>query len=40
MLNKIDIFKLLKEEYIDKIYRIKEKDILNFMNENYIEFKK
>ena len=40
MLNKMDIFKLLKEEYIDKIYRIKEKDILNFMNENYIEFKK
>lgn len=36
MLNKTDIFRLLKEEYIDKIHRIKEKDILDFMNENYI----
>ncbi|MDU1912532.1 hypothetical protein [Fusobacterium sp.] len=40
MLNKIDIFRLLKEEYIDKIHRIKEKDILDFMNRNYMEFKK
>lgn len=40
MLNKIDIFRLLEEEYIDKIHRIKEKDILDFMNGNYMEFKK
>ena len=39
MLDKIDIFRLLKEEYIDKIHRIKEKDILDFMNKNYMEFK-
>lgn len=40
MLNKMEIFRLLKEEYIDKVHRIKKNDILDFMNKNYMELKK
>lgn len=38
-LRKRELFKLLYEEYIDRVYRVKEDEIVKFMDKNYKQFK-
>lgn len=38
-LRKRELFKLLYEEYIDRVYRVKEDEIVEFMDKNYKQFK-
>lgn len=38
-ISKRSIFTLLKEEYIDSVYKLKEVEILEFMDRNFKQFK-
>lgn len=38
-ISKRQIFTLLKNEYIDRVYKLEECDVLKFMDENFKQFK-